>query len=450
MKARGKWSLWQGFNYGGRYTAKMDLYCDLVATCLASPNGLAEYRLANLDRMFDRFAVDGVYVDDNLAYPTCTLWKEHGHPQPIYDTLIELHEMNWRRREMMRRRCPHMVLVSHCASGFVLPVICDFDAQIYGEGYSFGTVENYWNNFVVPVRSLHAQGMIWPGDSESVRCAAAIAYNYDLLTGGGQYTQIDWRLFPQKFSHAAGVTDLEPFYAEAYNLAQQYFGRYESRAFCFADSRDLFSTSTRLTYATVYQNRVWGDWLIPIANMDAKEQQTSVVFRSPHVLGILPERDYLLFDLHQRKTRSFTGDALNQALRDISIPGQNLRLFYLLPLSKAADGPFHVWGGKRISERWDARRQKLVFEVQGPPGWRDEVFIAAAKHNIQEVMVAGRREDFSIDPAQDLAHGQVTFAVRPVKIEVLCARDQANGLSERPVSAGLLIQRGALNLPARR
>ena len=37
MKSDGKWSLWQGFNYGGRYQAGMDPYCNLLATCLASP-----------------------------------------------------------------------------------------------------------------------------------------------------------------------------------------------------------------------------------------------------------------------------------------------------------------------------------------------------------------------------------------------------------------------------
>ena len=100
MKAKGKWPLWQGFNYGGRYRASMDPYCDAVATCLASPNGLADYRLANIGRMMDRFPVDGIYLDDNLPYANCTLWQEHGHPRKVYDCLIELHEMNWRRREL--------------------------------------------------------------------------------------------------------------------------------------------------------------------------------------------------------------------------------------------------------------------------------------------------------------------------------------------------------------
>ena len=69
MKAKGQWPLWQGFNYGGRYRATMDPYCDTLATCLASPNGLAEYRLANIARMLDRFPVDGHLPGRQPALP---------------------------------------------------------------------------------------------------------------------------------------------------------------------------------------------------------------------------------------------------------------------------------------------------------------------------------------------------------------------------------------------
>lgn len=447
MKAQGKWPLWQGFNYGGRYKARMDPYCDLIATCLASPNGLAAYRLANLERMLNRFAVDGIFLDDNLAYGNCTLWKEHNHPRKTYDCLIELHEMNWHRRQLMRRRVPHVVLVSHGTTAFVLPVICDFDAHIYGEGYSFGSVENYRDNFVAPVRSLHTQGMIWPGDDESVRCAAALACNYDLLTGGGQYTQIDWRLFPGKFSYAAGVTALERLYTGTYNLAQFYFGLYESKPFYFSDSANLFKTTEHLTYASIYHNQVWNDWLIPVANMDAKEQKTSLTFRSPRMLGISPENDFLLFDVHDRTVKSFGGESLARAFSNISVPGQNLRLFYLRKLP--ADAPFHIWGGKRISERWNARRLKLTLEIHGPAGLRDTIFIAAAKRGIQKVVVAGQPVDFFFDPIQGVAHGPVTFASGPLKVEVLCSSDAANKLSEQQVIPDPLVRQGAFSPDAR-
>ncbi len=440
MRAKGQWPLWQGFNYGGRYKPAMDPYCDNWATCMASPNGLADYRLANARRMLDRFDVDGIYLDDNLAYGNCTLWKEHGHPQKIYDCLIELHEMNWRRRELMRSRRPHTLLVSHCTTAFVLPVICDFDAQLYGEGYSFGSVENYWNNYYAPVQSLPSQGMIWPGDDESARCGAAMAYNYDLLTGGGQYTQIDWRLFAQKLPYAKGVTELEALYTKTYNLAQSYFGLYEAKPFLFANSTNLFKTTARLTYASVYHNQVWNDWLIPVANMDAKAQQTSLTFHSLQTLGIAPEKEYLLFDFHQRTTKTFRGDALNQAFSDISVPGQNLKLFYLR--QQPSDAPFQVWGGKRISERWDARKRKLALEVQAPAGLNDEIFIAGVKRGIQKVTIAGQPANFTFDPVQDLAHGTLTFTGRPVKVEVFCSPDGANALPEKAVTADPLSLQG--------
>jgi len=435
LKANGKWSLWQGFNYNGRYQASMDPVCDLVATCLAAPNGLAEYRLANIGRMLDRFPVDGIYLDNNLAYPNCKLWREHGHPREVYDCLIELHEMNWRRRQLLRSRCPHTVLVSHNSRGIILPVVCDFDVSLYGEGYSFDSVENYWNYYRA-VNNLPAQGMIWPGGDEPNRCAAALAYNFDLLTGGGQYSQTDWRLYPKKFPYARGVGDLERLYVRTYNLAQYYFGLYESTPHYFASPSNLFRTTTGLTYATVYRNRVWGDWLIPIINMHSEALSTSLQIHSPQVLGILPETDYVLFDIHQRVTRALRGKDLGQVFSGISVPGQNLRLLYLRQLP--AKSPYHLWGGKRISELWDGRAQKLTLAVHGPAGLQDTLFVGGAEHGIQEVVVAGKRVAFFFDRTQGLAHGTVTFAAEPLKMEVRCSPDGASGLPERQVAADAL------------
>lgn len=425
LKAKGKWPLWQGFNYGGRYTAEMDPYCDLVATCLASPNGLAEYRLANLTRMLDRFPVDGIYLDDNLAYGNCTLWREHGHPREVYDCLIELHEMNWRRRELLRRRCPHAVLVSHSTRAFVLPVVCGSDALIYGEGYSFGSLDDYWSYYGF-AKSIPAQGMIWPGDEDAARCPAALVYNDDLLTGGGQYSQIDWRLYSHKFPYAKGVTESEPFYTRAYNLAQYYFGFYESKAWLFADSAGLFATTAPLTYATVYRNQTWGDWLIPVANMADQASKTALEFQSPSVLGLAPQNDYVLFNVHRRIARTFRGDALNQAFSDISVPARSLQLFYLR--RAPAPGPFHLWGGKRISEHWDATARKLTVTLHGPAGLQDTVFLAGASQGLQLVLAGGQPGRFFYDPAQGLAHGQVTFTAKPLTVEVYCSRSGTNRL----------------------
>ncbi len=433
LKAKGKWALWQGFNYGGRYVATMDPYCDLVATCLASPNGLAEYRLANIGRMLDRFSVDGIYLDDNLAYPNCTLWREHGHPREVYDCLIELHEMNWRRREFMRSRCPHVVLVSHNTRAFILPVLCDFDALLYGEGYSFSTLDDYWNYYLF-AKCIPAQSMIWPGGEDPARCPATLVYNYDLLTGGGQYTQIDWRLYPKKFPYAKGVTELEPLYARTFNLAQYYFGLYESKAWYFADAANVFTTTTPLTYATVYRNQVWGDWLVPVANMAPKDQQTSLDLRSPQGLGIVAQEDYALFDVQQRLAKAFKGATLSQGLADLSIRGQSLRLFYLR--LAPANAPFHLWGGKRLSEVWHGKARKLTLAVHGPAGLQDTVFLGGVNQGLQQVLVGGKAASFFYDPTQGLAHGHVAFALDPLTIEVLCSQNGTNSLPEKPVPAG--------------
>src|ERR1039458_8031057 len=106
------------------------------------------------------------------------------------DCLIELHEMNWRRRELMRSKSPNVVLISHNTKAFILPVIADFDVLFYGEGYCFDSAEDYWENYQAWSRSMNIQGMICPSDDESGHgCSTTVAYIQDLLSGGGQYTQ---------------------------------------------------------------------------------------------------------------------------------------------------------------------------------------------------------------------------------------------------------------------
>jgi hypothetical protein len=446
LKAKGQWNRWQGFNYDGHYKATMDPYCDLAATCLASPNGLAEYRLATYKRMLERFQVDGIYLDDNLAYANCTLWREHGHPRPVYDCLIELHEMNWRRREFLRSQCPHVVLCGHITKALVLPVACDFDTLLYGEGYSFSSLENYWD-YYRPVNGMPAQGMIWPGGVDPVRCPAALAYTYDLLTGGGQYCEIDWRLFHHKFPYAQGVTEAERVYVQSYNLAQYYFGLYESEPHYFADSAGLFGTSTPLTYATVYRNRVWHDWLIPVANLAPGAQQTALELRAPEMLSIKARRNYALFDTQQRELKTGRGGALNLALTGITIPGGSLRLFCLRELPEA--GACHLWGGKRLKEHWDGGQRKLTLSVQGPEGVEETLFFTTVGRGILGVTIGGKPAPFFYDSARKLVHGNVTFTREPLEVEVSCARGTANSLPEQAVAAaalsGLMEQKTALS-----
>jgi hypothetical protein len=433
MKASGKWPLWQGFNYGGRYTDSMDRYCDLAATCLASPNGLADYRIACDARMMDRYGVDGMYIDDNLAYANCTLWKEHGHPQKVYDCLIELHEMNWRRRQLLRAKCPHALLIDHCSTALVLPTICDFDVHLYGEGYGFAPLETHWAQFSL-IKAMDAQGCHWAGGTESERCATELAYNYDLLTGGGQYCYSDWRLWPKKFPYASGVTKEEPLFVKAFTLAQYYFGMYESRPYYFADSASLFSTSTPLTYTTIYRNDVWKDYLVVLANMNTEAKKTSLVMRSPDHLGIKPDGNYLLLEVNHRKGRRVDGkELLEQGIGIVSVPGRGMKLFYVRELPDNC--PCHLWGGKRISEKWDHRTGKLTVELHGPVGLEDTVSVAPGTKRISEVRVGGKRSPFFLDSTQRVAHGNIVFGPDPVCIEVTCSVADEATLPEKAVPA---------------
>jgi hypothetical protein len=429
LKSTGKWPLWQGFNYGGRYTASMDRYCDMAATCLASPNGLADYRLACDSRMMDRYRVDGMYIDDNLAYANCTLWKEHGHPQKVYDCLIELHEMNWRRRELLRNRCPHIVLIDHCTTAMVLPVICDFDGHLFGEGYSFSSIEKYWA-FFAAIQYMYAQGCIWPGDTESTRCGTRLAYNFDLLSGGGQYNYLDWRLYPEKFPYAKGVTKDEPPLVKAYNLAQFYFGMYESTPYYFAESGGLFSTSARLTYATIYHNEVWKDWLVVVANMNAEASETGLAIHSPERLGFRQDGNYVLHDVKARSNKRIEGNLLwKNGIAKVRVPERGMVLLYVREIPQ--DRPFHLWGGKRIAERWDAGSQALNLELHGPPGSEDEMLVGLGAKSVRQVKVNGSNAQFYLDPVQRLVHGRLTFTADPLRIEVTCSDKTVGTLPER-------------------
>lgn len=430
IRSNGKWSLWQGFNYGGHYKAGMDPYCDLLATCLASPNGLADYRVATITEMLKRYDVDGMYIDDNLAYANCHLWKEHGHPEPVYDCLIELHEMNWRRRQVLREKCPHMVLIDHCTRALVLPVIDTYDVHLFGEGYNISL--DYYRDYFMSVKNLHGQGCLWAGDTEGSRTGVRAAYNMDLLTGGGQYSYTDWRLYPKKFPYAAGVRDFEPLFVKAYNLAQFYFGMYESQPYYFNTSRQTFVTTTPNTYSTIYRNQTWGDYLIPIVNMNDTEKETSLEFHQPDKLNIEPQADYVLFDVNERTADRVPGETFKQGLRDIRVPGQGLRLFYVRPLSK--DAPYHLFGGKRISETWSEKGSKLVVTLHAPPGLKDTVLIGGEGRGIESVTVDEKPAKFFLDSSRGIAHGEVTFAARPIAVEVRFSQDARSELATKAIS----------------
>ena len=431
LRAAGNWPLWQGFNYGGAYKARMDSYCDLAATCLASPNGLADYRIQCDLQMLEKYAVDGMYIDDNLAYANCTLWKEHGHPERVYDCLIELHDMNWRRRQALRSRCPHAVLIDHCSRGFVLPVISAFDVHLFGEGYSFPSIDAYWDTFG-SFQNMPAQGCLWPGDTETTRCGAQIAYAFDLLTGGGQYSYLDWRLWPEKFPYAAGVKPSEALFVKTYNLAQYYFGMYESEPYYFAQSKQRFAATAPNTYATVYHNQTWNESLVVLANMNQAPTKTSLLFAQPVIPPLAGDRRFAVYDVHQRTVVIARGLDVLEPFANLDLAPIQTKLFYVREVPD--QGVYHQWGGKRISENWDGQARGLSLKIQGPVGLEDSVFFGVGDEGIEQVTVDGTRGEFFADPVSKLIHGKVIFGPEPITLEVTCTSDRAGRLPNRALA----------------
>ena len=72
-----------------------------------------------------------------------------------------------------------------------------------------------------------------------------------------------------------------------------------------------------MTYVSIYRNQVWDDWLIPMANMGRKAQETSLEIRSPQTVGIASDKEYALFDVLQRTVKMLKGDRLNEGFREI-------------------------------------------------------------------------------------------------------------------------------------
>ena len=419
----GQWVRWQGFNYGGKYKASMDSFYDTLSTCLASPNGLADYRVESDRRMLERYPVDGMYIDDNLAYENCTLWKEHGHPQQVYDCLIELHDMNWRRRQVLREHCPHAVLIDHSSHAFVLPVISAFDCHLYGEGYTFPSVEAFQATFGT-YGNMYAQGCLWAGDSETTRCGAQMAYAFDLLSGGGQYSYLDWRLWPQKFPYASGVSADEPLFVRTYNLAQYYFGLYES---VFTGS---LSITTPGAHAALYDNRVWNEQLLVAANMTNKDAPCRLSLPEPlQSTGITA--DTIVYEVNQRKVLDTPGREQDTLLPELVLHPYQTRL--ILIRKTPGGNPCHLWGGKRIAEAWNAQKGVLSVLLEGPEGVEETILLVAGNHRFNQVSVDAAPANFYYDPQQRLTHGKITFKKGPVRLDALSVEDTGTGLPEVPL-----------------
>jgi hypothetical protein len=229
------------------------------------------------------------------------------------------------------------------------------------------------------------------------------------------------------------VTQEEPLFVKAFTLAQYYFGMYESKPYYFADSAGVFATTAPLTYATIYRNDVWRDHLLVLANMNTEAKETSLVVRSPERLGIRSDGRYVLLEVNDRKRQDYAADLLlKQGLSNIHAPGRGMKLFYLRKLPH--DGPYHLWGGKRISEKWDAGSGKLTVELHGPLGLEETVLVGVGKEQVGEVRVSGKRSPFFLDSEQQVAHGKVVFEPDPIRIEVIGSAAKDAVLPEKVVS----------------
>jgi hypothetical protein len=430
MRADGTWRLWEANNYGGRYTAPMDSYVDYYATCVGAPNGLADYHLETAAEMINRFDVDGIYLDDNITQgPNCPHWQEHGHPRPGYDCLIELHEVNWRRRRFLLQHVPHLLLVDHCTIGLWLPLLSPFDVHLYGEGHAISTLDGYWD-FYGMIAAMNSHGNVWPGGLDGARFATPGAYVLDLMTGGGQYAYIDWRLFNDKFPHAAGVLGNERALVRAFNLAQHYFGMHESTPLTFAESKPVASGARPSTAVAAYRNQTWGDCLLVVGNRDNEPATDSIKVHNPQSLNLDPANTYGVFDVLPRTYRRAKTRELNGALANIDLPASGLRLFYLH--AARDDRPQHVWGGKRIDEHWEPAANRLAVRLSAPAGLTDTVFLAPGPHPVASVTVNGRPATFSTTSNGSLLYGTVTFRKDPVLLELQLGPQAAKFAVEDP------------------
>ncbi|MCX8064191.1 MAG: hypothetical protein N3G21_03375 [Candidatus Hydrogenedentes bacterium] len=402
-----KWIEWEGFNYNGRYKAPMDSFCDLVATCLASPNSLADYRIDSIKRMLDRYPVDGMYIDDNLAYANCKHWKEHNHPQEVYDCLIELHEVNWRRRETLKERIPHLVLIDHCSKAFVLPVITPFDVHLYGEGYNLPSVEEFRATFG-SFSNMYAQGCLYAGDDEDERCPIESAYALDLLTGGGKYCSIDWRIWYEKFPYAKGVNPLEGSIIRKINLAQYYFGMYEAGTYL------PLKTVVPNIYSVLYHNKTWDDYLIVVNNRSFSRQSAGL---EPLENTInLNSEYYFVHSLLEHKPMLISNSEMRDVLRELPVEPNELKILYLRGITK--NKPLHVWGGKRISEKWNENTKTLTVELDGPLNLQEELFFTTHYYKPEKIIVNGKTVETLFEISGEILSFKSLFESVPTKIEI--------------------------------
>jgi hypothetical protein len=138
--------------------------------------------------------------------------------------------------------------------------------------------------------------------------------------------------------------------------------------------------------------------------------------------------------VNDQEIRDVAGSLLvKEGLGKIRVPGRGLNLFYLREL--AHDGVYHLWGGKRVLETWDAKSGKLTLELHGPLGLEETVLIGVGRRQVEEVRVNGKQRLFFFDSAQRVVHGKIVFDADPIRIEVIGPSTGEGKLPEKPVES---------------
>jgi hypothetical protein len=72
--------------------------------------------------------------------------------------------------------------------------------------------------------------------------------------------------------------------------------------------------------------------------------------------------------------------------------------------------------------------------LHAPSGLKETVLVGAADRGIESIMVDGKPAKFFLDSSRVIAHGEVTFAARPVAVEVRFSPESRSKLTTKAIS----------------
>ena len=123
---------------------------------------------------------------------------------------------------------------------------------------------------------------------------------------------------------------------------------------------------------------------------------------------------------------------------EVELDPYQLALWYMREVDKGR--PFHLWGGKRLAEEWNATEKMLSMLLQGPTGLEDWVILGTGKDIFSHVSVNNEPGDFCYDPDSQLVFGKVIYTKGPVLLEAYCKSMENSGdLPVRTIMPDMLI-----------